>query len=123
SEAAIPTSLRAGTHDLPMATGRASSIDIFDALTVPHVIVARRWGVQVIETRRGPLQLVALPWLLRSALLTREEYRGKTLAEVDQLIVEKVERFLRDAVERLDPAIPRVLAAHASVQGAVWRTE
>ncbi len=123
SDAAVPTFLLAGNHDLPAATGRASSVDIFDALTVPHVTVAVRPGLLRVETRRGPVQIFALPWVQRSGLLTREAYRGKTAREVDALIVERVEQIIRASVEGLDPGLPRILAAHASVQGAVWGTE
>lgn len=123
ASAGIPTFLLVGNHDLPLATGRASSIDIFSALAVPNVHVARRPGLHKLTTARGPIQVAALPWVLRSALLLKEEYKNKTLEEINQATADKIERIVRDMVEQLDPQLPAVLAAHASVMGAVYGSE
>ena len=56
----------AGNHDIPMSAGRATSVDIFRALEVPSVTVARTIGTHVIETQAGPVQIVAFPWAVRS---------------------------------------------------------
>ena len=62
ASAGIKTMLVAGNHDMPMSAGRATSVDIFRALEVPSVTVARSIGTHVIETRAGPVQVVAFPW-------------------------------------------------------------
>src|SRR5947209_1554730 len=55
----IKTVLVAGNHDIPLSAGRATSVDIFKALDVPSVTVARTLGTHVIETTRaGPVQVV-----------------------------------------------------------------
>src|ERR1700730_1177980 len=59
STAGIQTMIVAGNHDIPMSAGRATSVDIFNALEIPSVTVARRMGTHVIETRAGPVQIVA----------------------------------------------------------------
>lgn len=123
SSAGIPVFLLVGNHDLPVATGRASSVEIFSTLQVPNVYVARKPGTYRIETARGPVQVAALPWVLRSALLTKEEYKNKSLDEINQATAEKIERIVRSFVEGLDPAVPAIMAAHVSVMGAVYGSE
>ncbi len=123
ASAGVQVFLLVGNHDLPLATGRASSIEIFAALEVPNVHVARRPGLHLLQTANGPLQIAALPWVLRSTLLLKEEYKNKTLEEINQATVEKIEHIVRDLATRVDPTVPAVLAAHASVMGAVYGSE
>ncbi|MBX5489685.1 MAG: exonuclease SbcCD subunit D [Chloroflexi bacterium] len=118
SEAGIPTVILAGNHDLPNATPRAFSTEIFGVLGLPHVYVYRRIETLRLDTRRGPLQVVTVPWVTRSALLSREEYRSRTLRELNEILVARVEELIGKAAEALDPAIPAVLAGHCHVFGA-----
>lgn len=119
----IPVFLLTGNHDLPSIVGRANTLDIFATLEVPNVYVGRKLAVYRIQTRSGPLQVVALPWILRNHLLSRDEYKNRTLAEIDDLAIAAVEKLLQEAILGLDPLIPTILAAHGSVQGAVYGSE
>src|SRR5262249_11987645 len=65
ASAGIQTVLVAGNHDVPMSAGRATSVDIFRALEIPSVTVARQIGTHRLATRAGPVQVVALPWAVR----------------------------------------------------------
>src|SRR5260370_26782216 len=65
-EAGIPVFLLTGNHDMPNAVARATSLDIFGALSPAGFTVASRPGVHTIATRSGPLYLIAVPWLTRS---------------------------------------------------------
>ncbi|MBI3965410.1 MAG: exonuclease SbcCD subunit D, partial [Chloroflexi bacterium] len=123
SRANIPVVLLVGNHDLPAATGRASSVDIFQTLGVPNVTVARTPDIFRIETRSGPVQVGALPWILRNTLFTKEEYKNLTLEEIDREVGERVARILASFAERLEPDIPAVLTAHCSVAGATFGSE
>jgi DNA repair protein SbcD/Mre11 len=123
AKAGVQVFLLVGNHDLPLASGRASTMEIFATLEVPNVHVARRAGLQVLRTKNGPLQVAALPWVLRSALLVKDEYKNKTLDEINQATADKIEHIVRDLVGALDPALPSVFCAHASVLGAVFGSE
>lgn len=123
STAGIPVVLLVGNHDVPSTAGRANTVDIFATLEVEHVYVARTADTRRIETASGPIQIVTLPWIVRSHILTRDEHRNRTLQEVNLAIIERVENILNQQVEKLDPNIPAVLAAHVSVQGAVFGSE
>ena len=114
----IPVFLLVGNHDLPNAIGRATTVEIFDTLSVKNVIVANHPGTYRIDTRDGGLQIVALPWVRRSAILSREETRNLTLEETNRRLEEILVDELMSEVSSLDPTIPAILAAHVSVSGA-----
>ena len=123
ASAGIPVFLLVGNHDLPGTAGRANTLDIFSTLEVPNVWVGRTLGTHLIPTRSGPVQVVALPWITRSYLLRRDEFKGCTLAEIEERTLQELERLLLAEVEKLDPDVPTVLAVHGAVQGAVYGSE
>ena len=126
SAAGLPTVLVTGNHDVPHASGRAHTLEIYDTLEIEHVHVARKPRVFRIKTHSGPIQVVALPWIVRSLLLTREEHKGKSLPEINDLILERVTNILEGEdglISVLERDVPTVLAAHATVQGAVYGSE
>jgi exonuclease SbcD len=130
SIAGIPTVLVAGNHDTPSAVGRAITVEIFATLEVENVYVAKKPEVINIETKDGPVQIVALPWVTRSALLARDEYKNKNLEEINQLILDRIINIVEGddgLISQLDSAVsgatPTILAAHATVQGAVYGSE
>lgn len=127
AQAGIPVVLVAGNHDTPHAIGRANAIEIFDTLGVENVHVIQRPQLLTIPTRGGPVQVVGLPWIVRSALLAREEYKGLSLEEVNALIAEKVTNIVahpqEGLISQLDPSLPTVFTAHGTVQGATYSSE
>ncbi len=123
AEGGIPVFLLVGNHDTPNVLGKAHSVEIFDTLGVQDVQVARKPGTYRIETLHGPLQIVALPWVVKGALLAREEYKNLTLEELGEQILKKVADIIQAEVAALEPGVPALLAAHASVQGATYGSE
>ena len=119
----IPIVLLVGNHDLPTMTQRASSVDIFRTLDVPNVIVGRSEEMHRVETRRGSVQVITIPYPVRQRLLAHDEYRGLSIAELDHALTDIVTDLIRELVAQLDPALPAVLAAHLSVSGAVFSSE
>ena len=113
----VPIVMITGNHDHPVSFGKASALDIFGYVE-GDVHVFRRPDVRVIKTKSGPLQLVAMPWPIRSMVLSREEHRKKSPTEVRTFIEERYAAFIREAAAELDPALPAVLAGHFTVQGA-----
>jgi exonuclease SbcD len=121
--AGIPCFLLVGNHDLPNAQSRAHTTEIFDTLGVPGVTVARQIGTHRVETASGPLQVVSLPWVTRSSMLTREEARARSLEQLNTQLVHKIAVALDVEMEALNPAIPAILVGHGSVEGAVFGSE
>lgn len=118
SEAGIETIIVAGNHDIPLSVGRATSVDIFRALEIPRVIVARRIGTHLIQTRRGPLQVIAFPWAVRSMLAAQPDYKNGTIADLNAAMLDLSRAMLRQQAEALDPSLPAVVVGHAHVFGA-----
>jgi exonuclease SbcD len=126
SEGGLPVVLIAGNHDLPTAANRAHAVEIFDTLSVSgvHVSSAPEWFR--IETESGPVQVVTLPWVTRSSLLARDEYKNRSLEEINELIVERLIQIVEGEgglIGQLDRAVPTLLVAHGTVQGAVYGSE
>jgi len=117
SERGIPIVLLVGNHDHPVTFGRASSIDIFGYLQ-GQARVFRRPEVALLQTKSGPLQLIALPWPVRSLLMTQENLRRRPATEIREFIEQLYVQYVQSAAARLDPTLPTVLAGHFSVQGA-----
>lgn len=118
SAAGIKVVLVAGNHDLPASAGRATSVDIFRALDVPNVTVARTIGTHQVQTRSGPVQVIAFPWTVRSAVLAQPDFKNHTIAELNQAMIELNGAKLRQQAEALDPDLPALVVGHAHVFGA-----
>jgi exonuclease SbcD len=123
ADAGVPVVLLVGNHDLPAMASRASSVDIFHTLSVPNVIVGRVEAVHRIETKRGPVQVVTMPYPVRSRLLNHPDYRGLSMAELDQALRQVVTELIEALKKELEPGLPSVLTGHFSVASAVWGSE
>ena len=118
AEAEIPTVLLTGNHDLPSIAARATAIDIYEALAIPHIFPARNIGLLSLNTRSGPLQVVTLPWIPRNLVATAEEFRGLSSEEQLLRFAELIAAEVRASVAELDLSIPSVLLGHVSLEGA-----
>jgi exonuclease SbcD len=123
SEADIPVFLLIGNHDLPNAMGRATSTEIFSTLGVKNVYVATKPSVAFITTKHGTVQVASLPWLRRSALLSREETRNLNIEQINQKLQQSLTGIMADHIKRLRPELPAILSAHVWMAGATTGTE
>jgi exonuclease SbcD len=124
ADAGTPVVLLVGNHDLPAQDKRASSIDIFRTLGVPNVLVATQDRLHRIITRRGaPIQVATVPYPVRQRLLSRDEHKDKTIAELDALVQELVTQNIQALAEQVDPSIPAILVGHFSVSDAEYGSE
>ena len=123
SLAGIPVFLLVGNHDLPLALGRANAVEIFRTLEVSKLYVGEELQTYMVPTRKGPLQILAVPWPKRSRLLSREDGRGMTIQEARERIEDIFTRGIQREVEGLDPSLPAVLAGHVTINGATTGTE
>ena len=112
ADANIPTVLLVGNHDQHSQGNGGASLSIYRTLVVPGFIVGDRIATHRINTRNGDIQIITLPWLNRSTLLTRPETEGLSLAEVNQLLVDRLQPVLEAEIRRLDPQLPTILLAH-----------
>ncbi len=119
----IPTFLLVGNHDLSNAIGRATSIEIFGTLDVRNVYISNRPDIHLIPTRSGTVQVVSLPWLRRSAILTKEDTRNLDFDQIKQKLAQVLTNIIATSASQIDPTLPTILAAHVWVFGAQTGTE
>ena len=111
-DANIPTVLLVGNHDQHSQGQGGASLCIYRTLGVPGFVVGDAIATHRIQTHHGLVQVMTLPWLTRSTLLTRPETEGLALAEVNDLLISRLDPVLEAEIRRLDPDVPTVLLAH-----------
>ena len=112
ADAHIPTVLLVGNHDQHSQGNGGASLSIYRTLVVPGFIVGDSITTHRISTKNGDIQIITLPWLNRATLLTRPETEGLSLAEVNQLLIDRLQPVLEAEIRRLDPQLPTILLAH-----------
>jgi len=125
SRAKIPTLLLVGNHDLSPSLGRAHALEEYNTLDVPYVKVLDKpefYGPKDLWDL--PFQVISLPWIARSQMLAYGNIETTETEEIythlEGLLGDLVKEFLDNKV---DPNLPTVLMAHASVQGAIYGGE
>ena len=119
----IPIFLLIGNHDLPNAIGRATSTEIFDTLAVKNVYVSSKPDIYPIPTKHGIIQIVSLPWLRRSVLLSKEDTKNLNFEQLNERMQQSLTNIINTLATKLDTNLPAILAAHIWVVGATLGTE
>ena len=124
SKAGIETILLVGNHDLSPATGRAHALQEYDTLDIPHIHVADRPIFYKPGDLNGvPVQVLAIPWITRSMMIARLGLSMDNTDALHQQMENLLREILDDWLEQLDPALPVILTAHGTVQGATYGGE
>ena len=124
SQAGIPTLLLVGNHDISPAMGRANTLQEFDTLDVPHVkVLSKPCFLGPADLWDLPLQVIAFPWLSRSGIMASLDLSGSEMEEVNEALETRLADTFHQWLDQADPALPVVLTAHATVQGAVYGAE
>lgn len=114
----IPTILLVGNHDQHAQGQGGASLSIYRTLGVPGIIVGDKLTTHHIHTSNGQLQVLTIPWINRSALLTRPESEKLSLSEVNDLLLSRLEPALEGEIRQLDPNIPTILLGHLMADNA-----
>jgi DNA repair protein SbcD/Mre11 len=123
ADANIPAILLVGNHDQHSQGSGGASLSIYRTLVVPGFIVGDTIATHRLDTQNGAVQVITLPWLNRSTLLTRPETEGLALAEVNEMLIQKLQPVLEAEIRRLDPDLPTVLLAHLMADRATLGAE
>lgn len=123
ADADIPTILLVGNHDQHSQGNGGASLCIYRTLAVPGFIVGDTLKTHKISTQNGEIQVITLPWLTRSSLLTRPETEGLSLEEINYLLIEKLKPALEGEIRNLDPNLPTILLGHLMVDRATLGAE
>lgn len=119
----IPTVLLVGNHDQHRQGQGGASLCIYRTLGVPGFVVGDTLHTYTLPTRSGPVQVMTLPWLTPSALVTRPELEGLSLREVNQQLLDRLRLALEGEIRQLDPDLPHILLAHAMLDTAQYGSE
>lgn len=124
SKAQIPTLLLVGNHDLSPSLGRAHALEEYATLEVPFVKVLDKPGFYgPADLWDLPLQVIALPWITRSGMMAFLETSGDDVGDIYTRLETRLTELVKEYLDQADHSLPIVLAAHASVQGAVYGGE
>ncbi|HLY28850.1 MAG TPA: exonuclease subunit SbcD, partial [Aggregatilineales bacterium] len=121
-----PVVLLVGNHDLPTSLARASSIEIYQTLNVPNVVVGDTYELHQLDTKSGPVQVATAPYPTRARLLDggNSEKHSMTLAQVDQELQVALQTILGELARRAAASeAPRVLTGHFTITGATYGSE
>lgn len=117
-DAEIPTVLLVGNHDQHSQGQGGASLGIYRTLGVPGFVVGDSLETHTIQTRNGAIQIITLPWLTRSTLLTRPETEKLSLEAVNQLLIDRLTVVLEGEIRSLNPELPTILLGHLMVERA-----
>lgn len=119
-KAAIPVVIVVGNHDHPLSYGKAHSLDVFDYLPVDGFYVFSRPDLITITTKNGPVQIVGIPWPARNNVVTHEDHRQKSAAEITSYLSQRVGQLISEFAQRVNPALPAILAGHLTVSSGIF---
>ncbi|PSB08850.1 exonuclease sbcCD subunit D [Pleurocapsa sp. CCALA 161] len=123
ADANIPAILLVGNHDQHSQGNGGASLSIYRTLVVPGFIVGDTIATHRLDTQNGAVQVITLPWLNRSTLLTRPETEGLAQAQVNEMLIQKLQPVLEAEIRRLDPQLPTILLAHLMADRATLGAE
>ena len=90
---------------------------------MPRVTIGDAPKTYTIDTPKGPIQIIAVPWVRRSQFLARDESRKLTPEQINENIQESLTRIIQNNAQSLDPEIPAILAGHVTVSQATTSSE
>lgn len=123
AKANIPTILLAGNHDLSNRYGEATSMDIYGALKIDNVYVIEKPQFLNINTKRGEVQIAAIPYISKSAMLTNEEYSMKTTEEVERILIGKISDLISSYIMKANKDLPLIFTFHTGIDQATLGAE
>ncbi|NEQ97004.1 MAG: exonuclease SbcCD subunit D [Cyanothece sp. SIO2G6] len=123
AEAGIPTVMVVGNHDQYAQGQGGSSLSLYRTLGIAGMVVGDRLETHHIHTRSGAIQVITVPWLTRSTLLTREQTEGLSLSALHELLLDRLRVVLEGEIRQLRPDVPTILLGHLMVDAARFGAE
>lgn len=124
SRAKIPTLLLTGNHDVSPSQYRAHAIQEFETLSPDYVHVAsslKHLGPADLDG--VAVQVIAIPWITRSGILASLTDDTSSEENPQEVIEKMLNGWLSQTLDSLDPNLPTILTAHASIAGAKFGSE
>lgn len=125
SDAKKETIIVVGNHDRSASIAHANALEVYKTLQIPHVhVCSHPTLLQPKDLNDVAINIVVIPWLMREGMMeylemTHEEVRKKEVGVYQDLLKATIDEFLED----VDATLPTMLAAHASVESAIFGEE
>ena len=116
----IPMVIVVGNHDHPLSFGRAHALDVFGNIRHEGFYVFGKPGSVKIETKSGPVQVVGIPWPMRTNVMAKEAHQLKSAEDITGYLSERVGSIISQFAAELDPNLPSILAGHLTVTTGVF---
>lgn len=116
----IPVAIVVGNHDHPMSFGKAHALDIFGDLPVDGFHIFSKPEILRLQTKRGVVQIVGIPWPSRHSLIAKTDVRFKNSQEIVEYLAQSVAQIIVSLAQQLDPLLPAVLAGHLTVSEGIF---
>ncbi len=125
SEAQIETIIVIGNHDRSASMAHANALEVYQTLEIPHIhIIATPTILQPDDLNGVQVNLAVIPWMMREDMqqvleMTNEEIRNREVQVYQDLLTQSIKQQLKD----VDQTLPTILAAHGTVESAVFGEE
>ncbi|MGD1997592.1 MAG: exonuclease SbcCD subunit D [Candidatus Dependentiae bacterium] len=116
----IPMVIVVGNHDHPLSFGRAHALDVFGNIRHDGFYVFGKPGVVTIKTKSGPVQVVGIPWPMRTNVMAKEAHQLKSAEDITGYLSERVGSLISQFAAELDPNLPSIFAGHLTVTTGVF---
>ncbi len=124
ARAKIPALLITGNHDISPSHGRAHALQEYETLDPDYIHVVSAVDYLRPEQLNGvPVQVIAIPWLTRHALLALLQNEEAAVDDIHVELEKRLGVWLELTIKDLDPNLPTILTAHASIFGAKFGYE
>lgn len=107
-----------GNHDYSSTGSNASAVEIFPALEIEGVTIARKPELIHVNTKNGVVQVACLPWAGRAALVARDEYKSLSRQELQIEIEKRLIGIIRDLTKQAGSSDPALFLGHLAVRDA-----
>ena len=134
SKAGIETLLITGNHDIAPSALRAHALQEMETLEIPHIHVASSTRLFTPKDLGGlPVYVIAVPWITRAKTAENLANSGSEnqaptnetggQEKRDAMVTVGLQGIFEDFISQMDPKLPIVLVAHASIEGAQFGQE
>ncbi len=119
-KAGIPVVIIVGNHDNPLSFGKAHALEIFGQIPLDGFHVIAKPTSLLLQTKRGPVQIVGIPWPTRNTIALSSDHMHTTAQQITEYISSGVSTIIASLASKLDYSIPAVLAGHLTVSSGIF---
>jgi exonuclease SbcD len=105
----IPIIIVVGNHDHPGNFFKAHALDVFHFIKYEKCHIFSEIGQILLQTKNGPLQIVAVPWPIKSSL---DRHSIKNFNDISENIKKKTKSQIKKISDSISSDIPSILIGH-----------